>query len=290
MESENLKMKHRLLVLMDFSQASYTALRNAVSLSKLIDGSIEVFQVKAPTDIVKHENQLTAMRAIDEEHSATKKKLQSLVNLVSEEENIPIIYDFTFGNVKNEIREHIEKTNPDIVVIGRRNQKLVNFLGDGVTRFLLKNYSGALLIAGEDLKFKSPNEISLGFFSDSLENSAFEISKILSNQTKKPIRLFGVHKTSGNNVTKEVLAKLNTTDSDHKTIVYEFEEGDNVIDRLSTYVSKNKIELLFMGRGKKKGSVEQPTTSNIKLNKTIQKLSVPILILGTQEHNHKIAK
>ncbi len=283
MKSQNLKTKYRLLVLMDLSQESYTALRNAVSLSKVIDAGIDIFQVKAPKDIVKYENQISAMRSIYEERYATKKKLKDLVSLILEEENIPIIYNFAFGNVKNEIKEHIEKTNPDIVVLGRRDQKLVNFLGDGVTRFLLNNHSGALLIAGEEMKFKSLDEISIGFFSDNLEDSAIEIPKILSEQTKKPIKFFSVHKNSENTLNKEVLAQLNISNTIPKAIDYEFEEGNNAIDGLSSYISKNKIELLFAGRRKKKNSfMEQLTESNIRLNKTIQKLRVPILIMGTK--------
>ena len=74
MNTQVLKSKHRLLVLMDKSKASNNALKNAISLAQLIDGSIEVFQVKKLTSEVRYENQIAIMRAIDEEYNKQKKE------------------------------------------------------------------------------------------------------------------------------------------------------------------------------------------------------------------------
>ena len=34
----------------------------------------------------------------------------------------------------------------DIIVIGKRKKKIVNFLGDGITKSLLKNHDGAYCV------------------------------------------------------------------------------------------------------------------------------------------------
>jgi nucleotide-binding universal stress UspA family protein len=163
MKNHDLKAKYRLLVLMDMTEASYIALKKAVNLAKALDGGIEVFQVKPPTDVSNYESQISAMRAVYEERNTARKKLKDLANLVSQEDNIPIICNLTFGNVKIEIRNHLENTRPDIVVLGKRRLKFINFLGDRITRFLLTRYSGAILIVGEDISSKPVSRFQSDF-------------------------------------------------------------------------------------------------------------------------------
>ena len=285
MKDLNLKAKYRLLVLMDLSQASYTALRNGVNLAKAINGSIEVFHVKPPSDVAEYENQLAAMRAIDEENYATNKRLQDLINLVSDQENIPIIYDFTIGNVKNEIKDHIEKTNPDIVVLGKRKRKLINFLGDSVMQSLLNNHSGVILIAGEDKKFRSNSEISIGFYGDILDNSNTEITKDLTKQTKANARFFSVRRKSAANMVRVAITNIKSVHDFQNTIEYEFEEGTNAIAGLANYISKNNVELLCIGRGRKqKGWTDRFIGGAPEIYKVIQKLNVPLLFMGDREY------
>lgn len=289
MKTPILRSKYRMLVLMDLSKASYAALQNAVNLAKLIDGSIEVFHVKSPTDVVKHENQISAMWAIDKERSTAKKKLEALVNNVADQENIPIIYNFIFGNVKHEVKEHIKKTNPDIVVMGKRKQKLVNFIGDGLTQYVLNNYNGGVFITGKDTIITPHDNLSLGFFNETGTEKSIQITEDLKRQSKNPVKLFYLRKNTVANISETKRTQPEKESTAKNTITYEFEEGTNAIHGIISYISKNNIELLCMDRGNHEkntiGSFNR-MTSNIK--EAINKINVPILVLNNQPMSNTI--
>ncbi len=104
----------------------------------MINGDIEFFHVKKPTDIVEKENQLSAMRTINEKYIITRKKIEKLIKSISEDYGVNVKHSFTFGNIKNEIANHIEKVKPDIIVLGKRRQKPINLIGDSINELCFK--------------------------------------------------------------------------------------------------------------------------------------------------------
>ncbi len=281
MNTQNQKNKYQLLVLTDLTQKSDTALRNAINMAKAIDGSIEIYHVGSPLDVVKYENQVSSMREIAKKRIATEKKLRDLAHLISKEENIAVSYGFTLGNVKNEIQHHIKKTNPDIVVIGKRKKKLVDFLEDGVTKFLLNKHSGPILIVGEGNEIQADREISLGFYSNAIDDHTLQITKDLNKHSKNPIKFFSIRKKSAAAVTKSTIDQIKTVFNDHNTVEYEFEENSYSLEGLENYVSKNNVELLCMGRfSTEKGWMDRLFNRKSKMDGIIEKISVPLLVTG----------
>ncbi|WP_160114534.1 universal stress protein [Aquimarina sp. AU474] len=281
MKNQNQKNKYQLLVLNDLTQKSDTALRNAINMAKTINGSIEIFYVSPPQDVVKYDNQVSAMREIAKKRITTEKKLRDLAHLISEEENIPVSYDFTLGNVKNEIQHHIEKTNPDIVVIGKRKKKLVDFRDDGVTKFLLNKHSGPILIVGEGNEIQANGEISLGFYSNTMDDHTLKITKDLNENSKTPIKFFSIRKKSAAAATKSNIDQIKAVFNDQNTVEYEFEENSYSLDGLNNYVSKNNVELLCMGRfSTEKGWIDRLFNRKSKMDGIIEKVTVPLLITG----------
>ena len=280
MMAKKLKSKYRLLVLIDQTKSSYTALRNAVNLAKVIDAGIELFYVKPPAKVVKYDNQIAVMRTLEEERIALKKVMQKLVNTISDSEGIPVIYSFTFGNVIAEIQNHITKTQPDIVVIGKRKTKMINFLGDGLTSYLLKNHKGGILISGDEENLKSYTNVSLGFLDDMAMSNEVEITQDLKKRSNKPITLFKIKKT--NVAPKKKVAFLKPTEQERiaNTTVFEFEEGAGNSDSLSKYIEKKKVELLCVKRTKKLKPNKPLSLINTKIKQIITKINVPVLILA----------
>ncbi|MBC8756747.1 universal stress protein [Kordia sp. YSTF-M3] len=262
--------KYKLLVLTDLSEACNTALENAVNLSKIINGSVEVFHVLKPSDIAEYENQLSAMRSIDEERVNKKAKLKTLVREISKKTGVTITASSILGNLKDETMERIEAVKPDIVVLGKRTQKLINFLGDGFTKFILDTFNGSVLISGKD-KIMSPSEaMSIGLFNTTPEELSLELTKDLRKHTKNPIKRFKVRTDAEK---AEAIAE--------NVITYEFENGSNTMNNIASYVAKNNIGLLCMNPHTKKSTGPfQGLRSNIK--QAIQKINVPILIVNNQ--------
>ncbi|PKV53158.1 nucleotide-binding universal stress UspA family protein [Aquimarina sp. MAR_2010_214] len=279
MKTNILKSKYRLLVLIDQTKSSYTALRNAVNLAKVIDAGIEVFYVKPPMQVVRYDNQIAVMRTLDEERVASKKAMQKLVDTVSDIENIPVIYSFTFGNVITEIQNHITKTQPDIVVIGKRKPKIVNFLGDGLTSYLLKHHKGGILISGSDKNLTSYHNVSLGFLDDVSINKEVEIVQDLKKRTHKPFKLFKIKKTDSRLKKPTAFSKPKEQSIAENTVIFEFDEGMDNSSSVSKYIEKNKLGLLCVKRETKQ-KLRKSIGFNTKIQQTINKTNVPVLILA----------
>lgn len=227
-------------MLTDLKKSVSTIIKSTVSLAKIIDAEIVIFCVKKPTDVVKKDNQFTAIGDINAEYTTANKKIKAIAKSISNTYNIPVNYSFTVGHLKNEIKQHIKSQQPDVVVIGKRKTKLLNLSGDNLTRFILKQHSGAVMIADQNNTILPENNLNLGVFNDIEQTQNMAFSKPLMAHTQKPIKAF--------KVVNSVLNKNTTTRRD--TVEFIFEQQDNTLKNISNYLLKNKVNLLFINRTK----------------------------------------
>ena len=264
--------KYKILVLSDLKNSTSMVLKSTVSLAKMINGEIEFFHVKKPTEIVERESQLSAFRTINGEHYNIDKKIQNLINPISKDYGINIKYKFAFGHIKNEINNHIEAYKPDIIVLGKRQSKPLNFIGDNMASFVLKKHEGVIMIAADENALEPNEEISLGFLNNKEDAFNMEFSDALMLHTQKPLKSFKI-------VNKSNTLKQDQTPTDKKTVEYVFEQGDNTIATLSNYLSKNNINLLCVDRANENAeNKDNLVKSDIK--EVISKLNVSLLLTG----------
>lgn len=153
--------KYKILVLSDLKEKSVQALSYAAKLSNEIDAKVEFFHAKQATEIVNTENPLSAMRLITDTCNKTDKIIRDLVNPISKENNIKIKTTFAFGNVNNEIKNCINTSKPDMIILGESKKKRFNFLGDSITRLVEKNYEGVIFVATDKNVLDSRGKVSL---------------------------------------------------------------------------------------------------------------------------------
>ena len=234
--------KYKILVLSDLKEGTNSTLKNAVSLSKMIDADIEFFHVKKPTDIVETDSQLSAMRMISKEHIIIEKKIKNLVAPIIKGYNVNIKTSFAFGNLKNEIENSIKAVQPDVIVLGKRKQKKLSFIGDNIAEFVLNVHEDTVMIASDTYGLEPGKELLLGFFNNEKEPLNLKFTNELIAQTEQPLKSFSIVEKS--NHTGEKL--VSTT---NKTVDYVFEKNDNTFKALSGYLIKNKVNLLCVNRG-----------------------------------------
>lgn len=259
-------------MLSDLNKSSGTMLKSTVGLAKMINGEIEVFHVKKPSDIVDSENQLSAMRTINSKHNAVDKKIQGLISPIARDFGKNIPYSFAFGNVKNEIGAYIKKRQPDIIVLGKRKSKPFNLIGDSITEFVLNTHSGVVLIVADKNVLVPNNEISLGTLNNTQPSLNLEFGEDLMKHIEKPLKSFKIIKNSSN--VKEV-----SRAKEEGVIEYVFEHNDGTIKNLSNYLSKSNISLLSIDRAKKNPENEQKLMTP-DINGIIGKLNTNLLISG----------
>jgi nucleotide-binding universal stress UspA family protein len=262
--------KYKIVVFSDLKDSLNSILESTLSLSKMINGEIEIFHVKKASEVVNKESQLSAMRTINGEYLEMEKRIKSVVDKYSKKSGLPIKYSFSIGNLKSEIAEYINENKPDIIVLGKKKTKLFNLVGDNLIQFVLEHYNGPVFLTDDKNVLESNNEMSLGILNDDKQSSITGFVEDLLLHSQKPLTSFKISKNL--NVPKVILKSKKRSE-----IEFVFEENDNSIQNLSNYLSINHINLLCLNRTNKK-SKKDSTTSNI--SNIIGLVDVPLILMG----------
>lgn len=254
--------KYKILVLSDLKDSTSTILKNTVGFEKMIDGQIEFFHVKKATDIVYRESQLSAVRNIRDEYIAIDKKVNDIINPFEKEHGKTIKKSISFGNVKQEIDNYISKSNPDIIVMGKRKSSILKLDRDSVTNFVLSKFKGSVLLLTDDNQLGIDKKLSLGLLNASNQSINIDFLDSLKHHSQKPLKSFSIVNKSN--------IENNTLTSNSNTVNYVFEAGSNSLNNLSNYVIKNNINLLCLEREQNK--------NEININDTIKKVDVSLLL------------
>lgn len=253
--------KYKILVLSDLKKASDNVLKNAASLSAIIGGEISFFHVKKPSEVVKRDNQLSAVRSINSTYISTEKQIEGLIMSVSKSHKVTINGTFTVGNVKEEIKKQLKTYKPDIIVLGQRRKPL-GLIGDSITHFVLKNFDGAVVIASQKQVLEPNQEFSLGMLNGFGSPLKLSLTEELLNKTSQPLKFF--------NIVKDGKATTEEKAPENKSIVeFVFEQSDNVFNSMSKYLSKSKVDVLLLDR---------ETKSNKVTKNTFDKFKVPLIL------------
>lgn len=263
------KDKYKILVLSDLKKSTDAVLKSTVSLAKMVGGDIQLYYVKKPTDIVARDNQLSAIRTINSEYRKTEKKIQHVINPISNEFGINIQYAFAFGNVKDEILSHINQQKPDIIVLGKQNPKAFKLIGENITELVLKNFKGIIMIADDKNGLEPNQDLSLGVLNNFEEPFNIEFANSLLAHTQKPLKSFKIVQNS--NKTK----KRQNQNTATNTLEYVFEPNTDALKNISKYLLKSNVNLLFLDRDTSSKPVPQ-VNSNIK--DIIKQLHVSVLL------------
>jgi hypothetical protein len=247
--------KFKILVLSNLDSSTQNVLKSAVSLAKMIQGELEVFSVTKPTAIIDRENQLSAIRTINNQHTVTGKKMNNLIDPIIKEYDITIKHSFAFGNVKNEITNLIEERQPDIIVLGKRKSAPFQLIGDSITQFIFNTFKGTIMIASDKNTLEPNKEISLGTLNNLEPLVNLKFAEDLLANTKTSLKSFKIVKKLG--ASEQVTEPVS-----QKTVEYVFEHNDSSIKNLSNYLSKSNINLLYLNRMKKQADIFM--TSDIK--------------------------
>lgn len=243
----------KILVLSDLGKSASKTIKSAVALAQIIDANIDFFYVKKPTEVVKEESQLSAIRTINKAYVTIDKEIKNLINPISDSYNTKINHSFTIGNIKSEIAEYIHKNKLDIIVLGKQKATILPFLGDNITQFVLKKHKGTIVISDDENSLEPNKELSLGLFQNS--NSTGILVKNITKATQKPLTYF--------KITKNDTASKKTLLEAQNKIEYVFEQGDNAMKNISNYLSKKKINALFVSREKNNSDAMKTSIKSI---------------------------
>ncbi|AOW21305.1 universal stress protein [Urechidicola croceus] len=256
----------KILVLSDLKKSTNKVLKNSVGLAKMVQGDIQFFHVTKPIEVVEQDNQLSAIRSINETQNSLKNKIEDSIKNITDNHGITIKYKFTIGNIKNEIGKYIEEVKPDIIVLGKR--KPISFIGDNITGFILEKFKGIILITGDKSTLEPNENLSLGMLNANQNDLNFDLIENLISHSKKPLKSFNIVKN---------LKEFNKTyndDSKKEILNYVFEENSNSIKNVSNFISKSDVNLLCFDRSDK----TKRDINYTSVNKVIKNTDVSLLL------------
>jgi nucleotide-binding universal stress UspA family protein len=139
--------KHKILVLSDLKENAKDTVAYAITVAKEINGALELLCVRKPNEVVTIDNSLSAIRSVSNAFIKTEQKAKNLIKSITKDDFFAVKNKIEFGNIKNEIENYIQLSNPDVIIIGKKQKKLFNLNGDNVTGFILNKYNTKVCIA-----------------------------------------------------------------------------------------------------------------------------------------------
>ena len=279
MDNQTVKTRYNLLVLTDFSDVSYAALKYAISLAKSIKSTIHVCHIANPGKIVESDNQASVLRDLETKTKKIEQKMGAIIDMITAEGINSIPY-YSMGNIICEFEEQIEIINPDVVIIGKKIGNLS--LSGKITSYLMNEYSGSLLIVGRESEFQNDTKISLGCNNSTLDRYDPHMLFSLDRQTKAPLTLLNVKNLNGSG--KEIIVPQTWWKSIYeidRDIKFVYEKDSRVVDGMLNYISRNNIGLLCIGKGKPRNFFQKMMSKNTsKVSEVINKVQIPILVMG----------
>jgi nucleotide-binding universal stress UspA family protein len=265
------------LVLMDFSEASYIALKYAITMAKLVKGNVHVLHVANPKKIVDTDNPVAALRAIEIETTKIKNKLNSIIEIISAEDIFASSY-YSIGNIIKELENHINQVNPDIVVVGKKKNS-AKFSGK-LSDYLRNKYSNSFLIVDEESEFKTDSKIAFGCNSGMLNKYDPDIIFELDKHTKTTLILLNICKNTEFTEKIDIPSTWKSSNGKARSILCESQESSTVVGGLVEHIADKNIELLCIGRGKPRGFFQNLFYSQgTTMSEIINKVNIPILVM-----------
>ncbi len=272
---ENNAIKQTLLVLIDFSQNSYKALKYAISLAKVMNGKIVLLYISSSGSVVNSDNPSIVLKAKDIDKNKAEGQLKSILEMI-EAEGLSAEYINTIGNFHTKMNEYTKLLCPNLIVLGKSNLKHTH-LGE-ITEYLLYESNNNVLIVDSDTEFNENTHISVECNEDTLSDYSSSLLFWLNINTKTPLSIFvNKKKKEGFSFPESWRGIQNAK---HK-ICYKNSQYFSVASSINNHISNESIDLVCIGRKRESSSIfskilnQSNTTTDI-----IKHTHIPILIMG----------
>ncbi|MEL6810724.1 MAG: universal stress protein [Bacteroidota bacterium] len=262
---------NQILALLNIWEPIETIIESTVNLAETFEASVNFFYVKKKMDLFRTENQMAVIRTSIEEEKAVE-KLKNIVSRTQRRTPVKLRYTIASGNVKKTIKSEIKSSEPDLIVLGKRAPNMYRFIGNQITEVVLKNFQGPVLIAHPSSVLEIKENLSVGVLNNLKTVTENEVASTVMQQSRKPLKLFKIEDTFD--------PAQDIASSSAKTIDYTFENNENALKSLTSYVHKNNVNLLCFEREEKQRSRNQ-----VKSSEVLKLIDTSMLMVGSNNTN-----
>jgi hypothetical protein len=261
--------KNNIVALINLDNPEPNLIQNSINVARSMNAELTFFYVKRGAEVVQNENHISAIQTLTDSHMETDGKMRELLASYQQFTDVELRSQIAIGNVKTQIEKHLQKTGPDLVILGKRSKKVLPWDGDRLSQFVVKKFQGMVLIAATDEVLELNEQLSVGMLSNLQTDASKGFITDLLKTTTQPLKSFRI---------------ANRTSDDHpsnpnpiKSVEYVFDSGDNAVKNLSTYVLRNKVNLLCADRDQFTQRSRKAAATN--MNEIIHELPSSLLLL-----------
>lgn len=270
-----MKTQHnKILTLINVEEPIAAIVESTVNLAKTFNAEVQFLYVRKPKDLTRTVNQVAVIRSMTEQRNAIA-RFKILVKKAKQAHGLDLGYSIIDGPLRKTIEAQMQAYNPDLIVLGKRTPNSVRLFGHQVTEFVLKRFDGPLLIAHPTKALQIKEDLSVGVLHDMTTISGSDVSNALIRESNKPVKLFSIAGRSGSGMA--------AGPEGVNTVRFTFQDNQNAMKNLTSYVHRNDVHLLFMGR-QSTGTSKKP----FNLRAAIKQINTSMLMVGNGGANNLI--
>lgn len=270
---------------MDFSEASYIALKYAISMAKVQNACIHIVHVIDQEKKIGEEDWDSVTQIIERERKSVTILQSSLCEMIHTE-GIETKSLVEFGNLILIIKKHIGEISPDLIFVGKKEGK--NKKDSRLLKYLLDDYSGGILITQKETQFSESSQILVGCSERTLKCCNTDLVMDLGKVTNTTLEVFHVQKSNLSKKTNHLSNEWLKFDENRLSINFTSIIDNKVLNGITSFIDKTKSDLICLGRGKRKKSFwESVFDSSGYLDKIVDQVHIPILVMATESDGVK---
>lgn len=158
-------LQRSLLVVYNPHNEDDAILTSAFFFAKLYGCGIDLVIPFKPYEFLAKNKISGNWKSFEKEINRIKKKVETIIEKAFLQDQIPIIYTLKVGNPTLELKNHIEESKPDIVLLFK-SKKFFRYENPFQLPDYLASFSGTIIKTGETNPTKNVNSLRLGSISE----------------------------------------------------------------------------------------------------------------------------
>lgn len=239
-----------LLVVIEKRKQIKNLLINAVNFAKRINGEINILCVINPTSMNTTENPLNFIKLAEEEISKIEIKLKKIINIIQDQEKIPVSYKVDFGNSSSVVKFHLKQIKPDVILINQ-DRLIKNTLTRKIIPDYLDEFKGPIVLSDDKSYTLPKKKFKLSCFKPEVFLEENKVIKKLLKNSSPTINIF--HSITNN---KGFFVQKSKEALENEFNIFEFQTNNENLGILK-YLKYTNSDLLCIDDPVKNGRKKQ---------------------------------
>jgi nucleotide-binding universal stress UspA family protein len=277
----------RILVPIDFSEASLNGLRYAFNFARKTKGEIHLFHALNPVPVVADNISYDDLSELEE---ISKEKLEKICEQLTSANTGGIVnymFHVTYGFAEDEILRVIKGEKIDLVVMGTRGQENSPLIGGPLSADIARRAQCPVMIIPAGYHFSNIGKIAFASDLTGDENPGINFVIGFAKAFEAHVFFLNIQKKEPDNVQDIISAGFNLLNAnEYKDMSFHVLEKEDIIEGIQYFVGKENVDLIVMSTYKRKLFERIFEKSHTK--KLVAQTEIPLLAMHKERKMVKV--